>query len=307
MNERFKEDYGTLRRSSKPFGIANVGKGSGRQKPNFEAARENAGTQLSVSLNKLRESLIFAIKSDILPACQDAIVRTKGVNDNTNPLVLRATRIAQMAISAVPAAEILGYINSQPLSVSRKASLLEAAAQRIGIGWECDSINFVDVTVAVGRLQGVFRRLINQTATAVPRSKGGSVLITTAPGEEHVFGLLFVEELYRSAGWATTLASPKNASEWAKRANSAYFDTICISWSGARHAEPLADALKRRKTKGRTTVIAGGLAALENSEWLENQGVDLVSNSPKAALDFSRRSLLNRTYIDRDEVVSLGG
>ncbi len=307
MNERFKADFGFRRVRAQVCKDRLDGSAGGLLDASAVSVGLNGTSLLAASLNNLRESLVQAIKSDILPACQDAIVRTRGVNDNTSPIVLRATRIAQMAVAGTPAEQILNYIDSQPLSQMRKASLLEAAAQRIGIGWECDALNFVDVTIAVGRLQGVYRRLINKTATPAPRRKGGTVLITTAPGEEHLFGILFVEDLYRAAGWTTKLASPKTPAEWVKCTSASGFDTICVSWSGKALAELLSNALRNRKFNRRTTIIAGGQAALEHADWLENQGVDLVSNSPKAALDFSRRSLFNQNQLDHHEIVHHGG
>jgi methylmalonyl-CoA mutase cobalamin-binding subunit len=210
-------------------------------------------------------------------------------------------KIAAMATGGAQVSEIFAYLRAQPLSASRKAYLLEMAARRIGEGWCCDNLNFVDVTVAVGRLQSTFRRLSQETIACTSRRSSGTVLIMPAPGEEHIFGMLFVEEMFRAAGWSTTMAMPEAPQEWLKRTTQNAHDVICISWASESRADALDQCLRAINKSPRTRVIAGGQAAIRNHDRLKNMGVDLVSDSPQVALDFSRRNLLKQQQRETSE------
>ncbi len=302
MNERVKDDLDTLfkaRRVNHVGGLAET-----MEMADYAIDRRRQ----PIARSGLRQSLMGAIQTEILPACKEALFDGRdGVNDNADPIRLPAMRIASMAVGGAPVSDIHGYLRSQPLSLARKANLLEIAAQRIGEGWCCENLNFVNVTVAVGRLQSTFRRLYQDMAAAAPRRNVGSVLILPAPGDEHVFGMFFVEELYRASGWATTLAMPAAPGEWIKRASSQSFDVICISWSSEKCGEALAQCIGAIRKRQRTSMVCGGHAALLNRDRLGVIGVDLVSASPQLALDFSRRKLLKQQERETTEARHYGG
>ena len=301
MNERVKDDLDTLYKARR---VTHVGGFGDVEMPDAAMARRRR----PVASSGLRQSLMGAIQTEILPACKEALFDGRdGVNDNANPIRLPSLRIASMAVGGAPVADIHAYLRSQPLSLARKANLLEIAAQRIGEGWCCENLNFVDVTVAVGRLQSTFRRLYQDTGAFAARRNGGSALILPAPGDEHVFGMFFVEELYRASGWATTLAMPETPGDWIKRASSQSFDVICISWSSERCGEALARCIGSVRKRARPAIICGGHAALLNQERLGVLGVDLVSASPQLALDFSRRKLLKQQERETTEARHYGG
>jgi methylmalonyl-CoA mutase cobalamin-binding subunit len=302
LNERVKEDLDTLYKARRVTHVSGISGAVGTPGPSSgRTPRRKAGSPY-------RQSLVGAIKTDILPVCREALVsRGDGVNDNTDPIRLPALRIASMAAGGAAVSEIYAYLRSQPLSTGRKADLLEIAARRIGEGWACENLDFVDVTVAVGRLQSTFRRLHQDCAALSQRRNSGSALVLAAPGDEHVFGMFFVEELFRTSGWSTTMAMPAGPEEWLKCATSRPYDVICISWATECLGEPLARCIAAAKQKLQSKVVCGGYAAALNADRLRALGVDLVSGSPQAALDFSRRNLLKRNQSETSEAQSYGG
>ncbi len=302
MNERVKDDLDTLYKARRVSHVGGL--------PDSMEISDGAVTRRRRPMARygLRQSLMGAIQTEILPACKEALFDGRdSVNDNADPIRLPSLRIASMAVGGAPVADIHGYLRSQPLSLARKANLLELAAQRIGEGWCCENLNFVDVTVAVGRLQSTFRRLYQDMVALAPRRNGGSALILPAPGDEHVFGMFFVEELYRASGWTTTLAMPEAPGEWVKRATSQSFDVICVSWSSEKCGEALAQCIGTVRKRLRAAIVCGGHAALINRERLGVLGVDLVSASPQLALDFSRRKLLKQQERETTEARHYGG
>jgi methylmalonyl-CoA mutase cobalamin-binding subunit len=236
-----------------------------------------------------------AIAGNILPACRETLFQGRtGVNDNTDPIRVPVNRLAAMAIAGAPVSEIHAYLRAQPLSSSRRLSLLEIAAQRIGENWVCDNLNFVDVTTAVGRLQSVFRRHVQENPAFLHRKGGGQVLIVPAPGEEHVFGCLFVEDLFRAAGWSTALSLHGEPSLWVERASQRSPDVICMSWSSGRLEANVAECLELLRRRYAGLIIVGGLAATEKADRVVRMGADFVTGSPQAALDFAKRNLLKQ-------------
>lgn len=236
-----------------------------------------------------------AIKGNILPACKETLYESRnGVNDNADPIRLPANRIASMAIAGAPVAEIHAYLRAQPLSASRRLSLLEIATNRLGEYWECENLNFLDVTTAVGRLQSVFRRQVQEHPAILHRRGGGQVLIMPVPGEEHVFGCLFVENLFRTAGWATILSLHGGLGPWAERASTSNPDVICLSWMNERLKEGAADCIGMARRDFSGMIMVGGAAAIENAGWLLRMGADFVTGSPQSALDYAKRNLLKQ-------------
>ncbi len=79
--------------------------------------------------------------------------------------------------------------------------LLAPAARILGKRWEEDTLSFAEVTIALTKLQRLMRRLAavsRPTGAAVDR---GAVLLTAVPGEQHLFGVLMLEEFFRRDGW----------------------------------------------------------------------------------------------------------
>jgi len=80
--------------------------------------------------------------------------------------------------------------------------LLVPAARLLGDLWEQDLCTFVDVTVAVGRLQQALRDIsARQSFRPADGESVRRVLLVPAPGEQHTFGLAMVAEFFRRGGW----------------------------------------------------------------------------------------------------------
>ena len=72
--------------------------------------------------------------------------------------------------------------------------LLSPAARILGRQWEDDVITFTDVTIGLSRLQRLMRRLAAVSRPAGAAVDRGSVLLTAVPGEQHLFGVLMLED-----------------------------------------------------------------------------------------------------------------
>jgi len=84
-----------------------------------------------------------------------------------------------------------------PAAMPVKLAFLEAVARALGDDWCDDSRSFLDITIAMGRLQVVLRKLMLANAAQWAPLSRGSALITVPPGEEPQFGQCIVEDASR--------------------------------------------------------------------------------------------------------------
>ena len=80
--------------------------------------------------------------------------------------------------------------------------LLAPTAAKFGAMWEEDNVDFLSVTISLGRLQEVLRHI---SGTSQPVFSAGApyhkVLLSAVPGETHIFSLLLVDQFFRRGGW----------------------------------------------------------------------------------------------------------
>ncbi len=282
MNETLKGSYGVLAHDALPFDDADL----------LTCQRPRADAPGADSFTPLRRTLVEKIPTALLPRCRQAVLE-RCADAAVDPFSDRVARLATMALGGNRSSEIHDYLAAQTLSHARKSTLLAEAARRIGEGWVCDNLNFVEVTIAVGRLQSAFLRLSQAAFGHFPARCESSALIMSAPGEEHVFGLMLVEELFRASGWCTTLAIADDVAGCRRWLSVRRHEIVCLSWSSDCHREGVAQLLDTLAAMD-ATVIAGGQASIRNRLWLEEMGVAQVCDDPVAGLDFSLRNVLKR-------------
>lgn len=107
--------------------------------------------------------------------------------------------------------------------------LLAPTACHLGQLWEEDEADFVDVTIALGRLQGLARTLCAHLE--VERgSNGRRILLTPCRGETHLLNLVLVASFFREAGWSVIVSSGADEDP-ADSVRNERFDLIGVSLS----------------------------------------------------------------------------
>ncbi|GEN98961.1 hypothetical protein NSE01_07940 [Novosphingobium sediminis] len=80
--------------------------------------------------------------------------------------------------------------------------LLAPAARRLGVLWEEDLCDFLDVTIGLWRLQEVMREIAwGSPIVTGPISAPRRALFSPMPGEQHSFGATMVHEVFVRAAW----------------------------------------------------------------------------------------------------------
>ncbi|MBD8906626.1 cobalamin B12-binding domain-containing protein [Methylorubrum zatmanii] len=109
--------------------------------------------------------------------------------------------------------------------------LLTPVARQLGRLWEEDSCDFLDITVALGRLQAAARDLCGRFEGDATEPAGRSVLLLPCPGETHVFGLSIVGTIFREAGWDVTSAGSGAEADPVEMIRSDWFDVVGLTLS----------------------------------------------------------------------------
>ncbi len=141
--------------------------------------------------------------------------------------------------------------------------LLAPAARHLGEMWDEDTADFVTVTMALWRLQEVVREL----SARVP-VRGGpdaahvrTALFAVMPGDDHSFGTVIVEDVFRRAGWATDLMTDTSTSTLLSMVARNSYDLVGLTVSGtvcADDAPSLINAVRSVSRNPFVGIMVGG-------------------------------------------------
>jgi methanogenic corrinoid protein MtbC1 len=165
--------------------------------------------------------------------------------------------------------------------------LLAPTARQLGAQWESDATDFANVTLGVGRLQIIMRRLGDRF---VSESSGGhageSALLTNIPGEQHSFGLSMVAEFFRRAGWNLCTGPFSSHQELTSLVHNHWFDIVGFSVSSDRRLDELKKDIHeiRRCSRNRNVgIIIGGPMVIAQPDLVASMGADMMSSDATAA------------------------
>jgi methanogenic corrinoid protein MtbC1 len=164
--------------------------------------------------------------------------------------------------------------------------LLAPAARELGRQWEEDLCDFATVTVGLGRLQRLLRRLSPAFGSEVEHPPSGRrVLLTQPAAEKHMFGLSMVAEFFRRDGWDVLggiAGVGIDAVAWARRD---WFDVAGYSIGSERHLPWLKDGIAelRRASRNRALVVlVGGPLFTLHPELCREVGADATTDARDA-------------------------
>ncbi len=126
--------------------------------------------------------------------------------------------------------------------------LLAPTARLLGEMWEDDVVDFTDVTIALGRLQGVLRGL--SASMQLPRSSasaGRKAVFASVPGEQHTFGLAMVCDFFRLSGWSVWSESLEHsqAAALVSMVREQHFDVVGFAIGNDKSIASLAELIRQ--------------------------------------------------------------
>lgn len=192
------------------------------------------------------------------------------------------------------ASAYIDVLRSRGISAERVIlELLAPSAQRLGVLWEEDLRDFVDVTVGLSRIQHLLHLLSPAFQGDVDvKDEPQSCLLATTPGEQHSLGVMIVEEFFRRSGWNCQSTPNSSIEELARRAHATSFDVIGLSTSCELLLGETASAIEklRRSSRNRKVVIVvGGQVFRRSPELVARVGADMAADDGTQALVQLRR------------------
>jgi methanogenic corrinoid protein MtbC1 len=173
--------------------------------------------------------------------------------------------------------------------------LLAPAADTLGEMWYRDDCGFVDVTVAMGRLQRILRELGQQQAhTPAKFSSPGRIIVSSLPGEQHTLGLYIVAEFFYSDGWGVVIGPPVEEVTTAELVQTEWFDIVALAVSRDDALLPLRHeiaAVRRKSLNPRVRILIGGHAVNEHRDAVKLLGADARATDPHDAVRVAHQLL----------------
>lgn len=163
--------------------------------------------------------------------------------------------------------------------------LLAPAARLLGDQWCRDEANFLDVTLGLGRIHRLLRRLQMPQDRIIPR---GSVLLVPVPGEQHVLGLRIVQEFLLRAGWHVHLGYAQDADAIRRLLAGGAYDIVGLSISGERLLPVLRSVISGiRSLSGNhdIRIMVGGAIFLNRELGDLGIAADAIIRDAQAAVD----------------------
>lgn len=166
--------------------------------------------------------------------------------------------------------------------------LLAPTARLLGEYWEADVCDFIDVTMGLWRLQEVVHEIACRIPSERQAAAGGRrALFASMPGDQHNFGTIVIDELFRRDGWMTDRMSDAETSDLLHRASSEWFDMIGLTISCDCHIGSLPSIIVGLRSVSRNPqvcVMVGGRIFSADPHLAATVGADGTARDARLAL-----------------------
>ena len=169
------------------------------------------------------------------------------------------------------------------------------AARHIGHEWEEDISDFVDVTLATGRLQRLVRSMGSAIREEVVIEEDApTILLASPPGQSHTLGLLMVAEFFQAASWNVYLGAPFENTPTPELVSRQFVHVVGLSISLTDRASQVRSEIQRirRRSQNRGLgILVGGPAILLDPRLADSLGSDGAATDARLALRIAREFL----------------
>lgn len=155
---------------------------------------------------------------------------------------------------------------------------LAGAATALGACWEEDTLNFAQVTHAMGNLMEIARETMSPPPTqARLRPARPRVFLARTPGEDHIFGLILVAQKMRRRGWLVRVDLSGDVAALTAAFQAQRFDIVGFTASGHRCLPALQSSIAvTRRRQGDARVVLGGLMGDGDPDFAARMEADLA-------------------------------
>jgi len=142
--------------------------------------------------------------------------------------------------------------------------LMSPAARHLGEMWTEDRCSFADVTIGLGSLRELMRRLSPEFLDGAEREDPRRrALLVQVPGEQHSLGLHMAAEFFRRAGWEVAAETPQTRDDLAGLVRDQWYGVVGISVGSDAQLPEVASCVRavRQASRNRGVgVMVGGPA-----------------------------------------------
>ncbi|MBX9814681.1 MAG: hypothetical protein A4S12_05860 [Proteobacteria bacterium SG_bin5] len=288
----------------RPFAGLAGRKGAGRAAWRFRAdgdPRENRSEPVTAAPSK--GSLSAVVEREIIPRLVAAHPRDSQIAPSVKaPAILRGEVESFTSLVLTAEADVLlDYIDALVArGIGAEAvliDLLAPTARRLGEFWNEDYCDFIDVTMALWRLQEVVHELAARVPIAEAAPAGRRALFAPMPGDQHSFGAVVMDEIFTRDGWLTERLTESTTPELLARLASTPFDLVGLTVSCDCHmrARPaLITALRNVACNPRLCVMVGGRVFVDEPERAAEVGADGTAADARQAVALASRLVAAR-------------
>lgn len=119
--------------------------------------------------------------------------------------------------------------------------VIEPTARALGDAWLADSCSELDLTIGLSMLQLAGHAVRHHVGARSIRNSQYSILLATAPGEQHMLGATILADQFTDAGWRVDMTFPDTKEALANQLSAQHHDAVDIGLSDAmlrHHAIP---------------------------------------------------------------------
>jgi methanogenic corrinoid protein MtbC1 len=167
--------------------------------------------------------------------------------------------------------------------------LLAPAARCLGEMWDQDECDFMQVTLGLGRLHQLMQRIGQMTPgpeSLDSRGHGRRVLLATAPGEKHSFGVVMVSHFFRQNGWDVFNEFPGSTEALAECVRTRSFALVGLSANSDAQLDALiaaVRAVRRNSLNAAVGIMVGGVIFQQHPDWVARVGADATAEDGEQA------------------------
>lgn len=230
---------------------------------------------------------------------------------NVEPIKLAGSRLDPDAVAdrAIDC-EAGGLVQIFETAIARGADIesllidvLAPAARCLGTRWEQDSADFIDVTMGLWRLQEVVHELTGrEPGHDLSCSNGRRILCAVAPGDDHSFGSVILEEFFRRAGWNAQSSRSSSRSELLSTLLADWYDVVALTVTVEQPSAALANLVAAMRAASRNPavlIMVGGRIFSEQPGLADAVGADATASDARGALSKAERLVEKRQVGDR--------
>jgi len=257
-----------------------------------------------------RHTLLRTIESAVIPrlilahregAATTAVRPVCAQDEVSESQVLEFTQIVLRGNDSAARSFVVKLQNEGISTDCIRLELLAPAARRLGLFWELEQADFIQVTLGLRCLQQVAHRLGEDDAGEGIVLHGHKALLVALPGEQHVFGMQLVSDMLRKAGWDIWDAPGANEQDIIALVKNEWFAVVGLSISVPEQLESLTliiRQIRRHSVNRGVGVMVGGhpfegledCAARVGADATARDGRDAVKQAKKLLELMSQRN-----------------